>query len=238
MALRLGFDMDGVLADFRSAFQGVAREVLHHSVEETADPEQDNALLLSTGDLNRVWRAIARSQNWWTRLQAYEPFQIERLYKASRKQRWEVFFLTKRPQTAGEPVQFQTQWWLEAQGFLLPSVVTVLGSRGELANALRLDLVVDDQFINCADVIGASQAKAILLMREPDQAMQDQATTRGIGVVRALEHAIDVAERLQELLPEKRSRLSRLADWFVGPRRKDEPIKIDPADFRPLPPLE
>jgi hypothetical protein len=47
-------------------------------------------------------------------------------------------------------VQFQTQWWLEQNGFFLPSALTVLGSRGEVANALRLDIVVDDEQMNCA----------------------------------------------------------------------------------------
>ena len=67
-------------------------------------------------------------------------------------------FVTRRPATAGDPVQFQSQWWLEQQGFYYPAVVTVPGSRGELANALRLDIVVDDQIHNCVDIVSASTA--------------------------------------------------------------------------------
>ena len=62
-------------------------------------------------------------------------------------------------------MQFQSQWWLEQQGFYLPSVMTVGGSRGELANALRLDLVIDDQIINCIEIISGSFAKSVLLLR-------------------------------------------------------------------------
>ena len=72
---------------------------------------------------------------------------------------WEVFFLTKRPRSAGDSVQFQTQWWIERFGFYLPSVLTVPGSRGDVANALRLDLLVDDQLINCVEVVSASPTK-------------------------------------------------------------------------------
>ena len=95
-------------------------------------------LLLEPGDdIDRVWNHIGRTSNWWMRLRAYEPGEIAKLYATARLHKWEVCFLTKRPGSAGDSVQFQTQWWLEQQGFYLPSVITVPGSRGDLANALR-----------------------------------------------------------------------------------------------------
>ena len=65
-------------------------------------------------------------------------------------------------------MQFQTQWWIERFGFYLPAVLTVPGSRGEIANGLRLDLLVDDQLINCVEVVSASPAKAVLMLRSRD----------------------------------------------------------------------
>ena len=128
--------------------------------------------------------------------------------------------MTRRPSTEGDPVQFQTQWWIEQQGFYYPAVVTVPGSRGELANALRLDVIVDDQLLNCVDVVGGSTAKALLLLRDAqDKTTQDHAVGRGIGVVATLEEAIDVLEHLHESVGERRGRLQRLADWFGGPRK-------------------
>ena len=53
--------------------------------------------------------------------------EIARLYAMARASRWEVFFVTKRPPSAGDPVQFQTQWWLEQHGYYLPAVLTVPG---------------------------------------------------------------------------------------------------------------
>ena len=84
-------------------------------------------------------------------------------------------FLTKRPASAGDPVQFQTQWWLEQHGYYLPAVLTVPGSRGELANALRLDLVVDDQIVNCAEIIGAGPTRTMLMLRDPDPKLAEHA---------------------------------------------------------------
>ena len=76
--------------------------------------------------------------------------------------------MTKRPPSAGDSVQFQTQWWIERFGFYLPAVMTVPGSRGDIANGLRLDLVLDDQLINCVEVISAAPTKAMLVLRSSD----------------------------------------------------------------------
>ena len=231
MSLRVGVDLDGVVADFRSAFEAAAAEagvaVRPGDVERTvADP-------LSSREIKRIWEHVQRTPNWWVRLQPYEPAQIARLYETSRRLKWEVVFMTRRPATAGEPVQFQSQWWLEAQGFFYPAVVTVPGSRGELANALRLDIVVDDQVHNCVDVIGASTAKALLLRRDqPDSAVEDHATSRGIGVVSSLEEAIDVLDHLHASLKDRGGRLQRLADWFTGGSRKPAGLPDKPDRAR------
>jgi hypothetical protein len=217
MSLRVGLDLDGVLADFRSAFETAAGEVgvtVHatSSDDTTADP-------LSSRDVRRIWEHVKRTPNWWVQVKPYEPNQITRLYEMARRHRWEVVFMTRRPSTAGDPVQFQTQWWLEQQGFYYPAAVTVPGSRGELANALRLDVVIDDQIHNCVDVISASTAKALLLLRDPpDTSIEEHAVSRGIGVVSSLEEALDVIEHLYGSLTERRGRLQRLADWFTGPK--------------------
>jgi hypothetical protein len=222
MGLRVGFDIDGVLADFRTAFEAMARGL--GAVPGGVDPEQPGAGPLSAGQIKRVWEIIQRTPNWWTTLAPCEPGAIAHLYALARRLKWEVVFMTRRPETAGEAVQFQTQWWLERQGFYLPTVLTVPGSRGELVNALRLDLVVDDQLHNCVDVVSASQAKAILVLRPPgDEATRQQALNRGIGVVSSLRDALDVLEHAHDVLVVRRGRLSRVLDWFRRPREASLP---------------
>jgi len=224
VTLRVGIDLDGVLADFRSAFRTMASTVLGG---ELAGYEEE----LTSSEIERVWRAIASTPNWWVSVRPHEPEQIARLFQLARDKHWEIVFLTKRPPSGGDAVQYQTQWWLEQQGFLLPAVVTVPGSRGELANALRLDILIDDLFVNCAEVVGASTTKALLLLRagEPE-AVRDHALARGIGVVSTLQEAFDVLERLHQILPGRRGRLLRLTDWF-GTRRPVPPLQ--PREPRP-----
>jgi hypothetical protein len=233
MPLRIGVDVDGVLADFRSAFHNAARQCLRREIDEPEDPKGPQALLGK--DVRRVWDWVAKRANWWMDLQAYEPDQIERLYAVTRAAGWEVYFLTNRPASGGDSVQFQTQWWIERHGFFLPAVLTVPGSRGDIANGLRLDLIIDDTSINCVEVVSASPAKALLMLRDANQAAEDHAISRGIGVVHSLAEAIVVLEQLHDLLPHRRGRLLRLADWFRL-QADGETLPHNPRIIRPLPP--
>jgi hypothetical protein len=236
MPLRIGLDVDGVLADFRAAFHAAAERCLRRPIDEPVDPGQ-TAGPMTPDDVRRVWDYIAKTQNWWMEVPAYEPDQIARLYSLTRATGWEMFFLTKRPPSAGDSVQFQTQWWIERYGFYLPAVLTVPGSRGEAANALRLDIVVDDQLINCVEVISASTARALLMLRTSDAAAREHATNRGIGVIGKLAEAITVLEHLQGVLPQQRGRLMRLADWF-SPAQGTQTLPANPRSVRPIPPFD
>ncbi len=235
MALRVGIDVDGVIADFRTAFHAAAVRCLRRNVSDSEDPQ--SAGPLSSDDIRKVWDYIARTQNWWMDVPPYEPDQIARLYSLTRAAGWEVFFMTKRPPSAGDSVQFQTQWWIERFGFYLPAVMTVPGSRGDLANGLRLDMMIDDQALNCIEVISAATTKALLMLRSADDSARAHATNRGIGVVSTLAEAITVLDRLQDVLPQKRGRLLRLSEWFF-PAEEMQTLPANPRTIRPVPPYD
>jgi hypothetical protein len=235
MALRIGIDVDGVIADFRTAFHAAAVRCLRRDVADSDDLESVGPL--SPEDVRRVWDHVARTQNWWMDVAPYEPDQIARLYSLTRAAGWEVFFMTKRPPSAGDSVQFQTQWWIERFGFYLPAVLTVPGSRGDIANGLRLDIIIDDQVINCIEVISAAPAKALLMLRSADPLAREHASNRGIGVVSTLSEAITVLERLQDVLPQKRGRLMRLSEWF-SPAEETQTLPANPRAVRPVPPYD
>lgn len=225
MSIRVGFDVDGVIANFNKTFRETALQVegpAHAHGRPHGSPRALNA-----DAVKRVWEHIGRTPQWWLQLEPYEPGVIQRLYRMSRERRWEVYFLTTRPSSAGETTQFQTQWWLECNGFPMPSVMTVPGSRGDAANALKLDITIDDRLTNCVDIIAASRSKAVLLLRRNDQALRDQALARGIGVVGTLDEALQVIDRFEEARRANTGRLSRLADWFKPSKQHDQRLPMD-----------
>ena len=224
MSIRVGFDVDGVIANFNKTFRDTATTINGSAAHDPSDPA---GFALAADSIKRVWDHISRTPQWWLQLEAYEPDQIQRIYRTSREKRWEVYFMTTRPSSAGETTQFQTQWWLETQGFPMPSVLTVPGSRGDAANALKLDITVDDRLTNCVDIIAASRSKAILVLRRDDQTVRDQALARGIGVVTTLAGAVDAVEQFEEAKRSSSGRLSRLADWFKPSKHEQERLPMD-----------
>src|SRR5207253_11422257 len=140
---------------------------------------------------NRLWRHVEGIEDFWRSLKEIEPGMVARLATLATERRWEIIFLTRRPQTAGATAQVQTQRWLEAAGFTLPSVYVVQGSRGRIAQALGLDVVVDDRLENCLDVVADSNARAILVWRGDQNAVPPAAAQLGIGVVQSVAECLD-----------------------------------------------
>ena len=102
-----------------------------------------------------------------------------------------MIFVTSRPRSAGRTVQRQTQRWLTRLGFPLPSVFVMHGSRGRLASALDLDVVVDDRPDNCLDVVLESKAGAVLIWRGPQEAVPISARRLGIAVAPTVAGCLD-----------------------------------------------
>jgi hypothetical protein len=211
MTVRIGFDMDGVLADFSTAFRevesrlfGAASAVAAESPEVEAQHE-DNAARQATApaapaprELRRrrdaIWKDIRETPDFWSTLGPHDPEAVRRIHDMMLRYRWEVFFITQRPATAGETVQRQTQHWLRAQGFDLPSVLAITGSRGAAAGALRLDYHVDDSPQNCLDIVSESRARPILIVPEPDEITENSAKRFNISVARSIGEALDVLD--------------------------------------------
>lgn len=216
MPLRLAFDLDGVLADMESELVRQAEALfgepmtrrLQHPREDAEPPLKDTELAvpeptppllrlnMTTRQQRRLWRHVESVESFWETLREIEPGSVAKLYRLATSRRWEVIFLTRRPQTAGATAQVQTQRWLEAKGFRLPSVFVVQGSRGRIAASLALDIVVDDRPENCLDVVVDSKARAILVWRQDKKDLPPAARRLGIGVVRSVAECLDVLARL------------------------------------------
>ena len=240
MPLRIGFDMDGVLANFGAAFreygtrlfgpvvpenthighrrlpgdQPETEEVRQAAAEAEAAASIEHARALRRRE-DKIWQAIESTPNFWATLEPIEKGAVRRIHELMLRHRWEVFFITQRPFTEGETVQRQTQRWLVEQGFDLPSVLVISGSRGAAAKAIRLDYHVDDNSQNCYDVIADSNAKPILVVPPSHETAIASARKLGIGVVHRTSDALDILEQatLAQTNPTLFQRLAAMVGW-------------------------
>ena len=239
--LRIGFDMDGVLADFALAFQEVEERLFGPGPGVSAgQPEKEEEAEAEAADVaeaaglkprptdaadetprptrrrrDMIWHDIRSTPDFWETLKPIEPGAVARIHELMLRHKWEVFFITQRPYTDGDTVQRQTQRWLVAQGFDLPSVLVLGGSRGAAAGALRLDYHLDDNPQNCIDVIAESRAKPILIVPDADETTIASARKLGIGTARTISEGLDILDQatLAQTEPGLFARLARLVGW-------------------------
>jgi hypothetical protein len=213
--------MDGVLADFASAFRdvevrlfGPASDVRADQPEEEEERQEQDAPR-SPGRRDAIWREIQNTPDFWTTLEPLDRQAIPRIHELALRYRWDVFFITQRPATAGETVQRQTQRWLADRGFDLPSVLVLSGSRGTTIRALRIDYHVDDSTQNCLDVVADSTAKTVIVSANAREAGIVNARKLGIAPVTGIAQALDILEQatLARENPSLLQRLSALVGW-------------------------
>jgi phosphoglycolate phosphatase-like HAD superfamily hydrolase len=238
MPLRIGFDMDGTLADFESAFHAVEVRLFgRESHIEAGQPERESeeppvavgtppgppavtqgkkrSLVQGRRRRDQIWDEIRKTPNFWSTLTPLDPRAVRRVYDLTLEHKWEVFFITQRPYTEGETVQRQTQRWLADHGFDMPSVLVIGGSRGAAAAALRLDYHVDDSPQNCLDVASESGARPILLVPDNNEATITQARKLKIGTAPSIAAALDVLDKatLARTQPTILDRIAAIVGW-------------------------
>ncbi|HEX7139093.1 MAG TPA: hypothetical protein VF219_14655 [Vicinamibacterales bacterium] len=203
MALRIAFDLDGVLADMDSELARCTEELFGGSASGLPD--------LGVSQERQLWRHVETVENFWERLPELEEGAVRRLAGIADERRWEVIFITTRPSTAGATVQVQSQRWLQAKGFPLPSVYVVYGSRGKVASALNLDVVVDDRLDNCLDVIADSTARPILFVDASRQGRLSAGAKRlGIAIVQTMEECLGSLTQLETPEPDNAGLVARV----------------------------
>jgi uncharacterized protein YebE (UPF0316 family) len=104
----------------------------------------------------------------------------------------------------------QTQRWLESKGFPLPSVFVVQRSRGRIAEALGLDVIVDDRPENCLDVVVDAKARAILVWREDEKDLPPNTRKLGIGVAKSIAECLDILIKIDTPAAEQRGMMDRV----------------------------
>jgi hypothetical protein len=164
----VGVDIDGVLADFNTAYRqrlidvtgrtlippfvgGYEPGVWNYATDEYGyTKEEDSA----------VWKDIIGDDTFWLRLNPYAEADrfIRSLFDC------EVYFITTRP---GKAVKSQSeQWIIDAAPGYTPTVLIAknAAAKGQLASGLGLTHFIDDRPENCLAVKRAIPSCAVYLL--------------------------------------------------------------------------
>jgi hypothetical protein len=185
--LRIAFDLDGVVADLDAVLRRQAAILFGDGMAVST---------LTRRQRRQLWKSLESMANLWESLEETEPGAVAQLGALAASRHWETIFLTTRPRTAGAQTQTQSQRWLIAHGFTYPSVYVVQRSRGAIAAALDLDVVVDDRLEGCLDVISESSARTILVWRRATDVPDIGVNRARVDVVRTFAESLD---RLEEI---------------------------------------
>jgi hypothetical protein len=239
--MRLAFDLDGTVADMQAALAREARQMFPDvdpsTLPRSTPPTDDAAAVeiatpgpdahlplrtLTTAQRRQLWKDVCERENFWETLEEIEPGALARLYELVQQRKWEIVFLTSRPETNGDTAQMQSHRWLKAKGFLSPSVLIVHGSRGKIAAALQIDVVVDDRVESCVDVAVDSQARPILVWRTSEGEVPKNARSLGIGAVASVSECMDLLETIDERNGAEPNLVDRLKRLFGIPLRRQK----------------
>lgn len=153
--LKVGFDMDGLSANFNAAFipfvvAHTGRDLFHP--EDVLDPpvwDYPELRGYTHKELNEVWRSIATSDTFWFGLQPLPDFHQFRDRMTMACLRHDAYFITSRP---GRTAKKQTERWLTKHLGLETPTVLIAKDKGLVARALHLNAYIDDKFENAMDV--------------------------------------------------------------------------------------
>lgn len=179
----LGVDVDGVLADFNSAFIDLIVEVAHRDLFPPRPfdipvwnyPERYG---YGPEEMSAVWASINGSSSFWQTLPTYPETIAAMRYLRSRVQAGDdVYFVTNR---SGATAKIQTERWLRRFEFGSPTVL-ITSAKGLIAKALKFDVYVDDRVENILDVrMWSKDTRAVLFDRPWNQSVEGFERTRTV----------------------------------------------------------
>ena len=167
---RIGIDIDGVIANFYTAYENA---VVEEAGGEDKFPARYPEILPPVWNwpehygydkmiTQRVWMKIKESRDFWTKLQRLPDAAI--LVDSMPWAIHDVYFITDR---AGVNAKQQTEIWLRERLGIMNPTVLVTPNKGLSAAALRLDVYVDDKGENVLDVEKQSPGTHVYIIDRP-----------------------------------------------------------------------
>lgn len=165
--MRLGIDVDGVLADFNTSF--INRTISVTGVDLFPPRPFDIPIWdypqhygYGAAQVEAAWENICADPMFWAKLPLYDWTQafLRRLNTSTD----DVYFITSR---LGAGPKQQTEAWLQYYGGPIYPTVLISGAKGYCCKALQIDVYIDDRDKNVIDVRTTSPATRVFLLDQP-----------------------------------------------------------------------
>lgn len=185
--MRIGFDIDGVLADFHERF---IERIITVTGKDLFPPRPFDIPCwqylrhygYTPNEENAVWVNITKDPTFWFGLNPYDGASDVIANLRILSYAHDVYFITSRP---GFLAKQQTEAWLTGRSgdFLWVPTVLISSDKGGCAKALKLDAYVDDRWENCQDT------KDLCLTFMIDRPWNRDRGLQGAGLVRVSQPA-------------------------------------------------
>ena len=168
--MRIGIDVDGVLADTLHAILS--------QLNSSWDITKGWYGGLSAEDYDAVWEKAKGIENFWAGMGSLLDTETISVLRAVILTH-DVWFITNRFETLGASPLKQTKFWLYAEAEVQSPNVVIAKDKGPVAAVLNLDAFVDDNPINCTDVLAARpNAHVFLADAAHNQTFKDERIPR------------------------------------------------------------
>lgn len=164
--MKLGFDLDGCLAQFNDAFhtlllERTGKDLFPEGYDPTDPPvwEWPTHFGYTKQEEHKCWEEVWEGGEFWQHLDIIkgEEATIDQLNVLNIHDGHEIYFITNR---RGQSAQYQSAAWLYDWGMRRPAVI-LAKDKLPIIRALNLDAYIDDKIETANDLARAQVEKDI-----------------------------------------------------------------------------